>query len=195
MRARRRGRPPCMKICRHGQGGDAKGAKDAGSAIFGQLQDEDKTMLTPEEYEAYLKHCKEIEAEEQRKQDEAKRKREEAEAERLRQEEEYEARLKKENPWRWELRKRAKEEEERKRAEMAEARKRDAEERLRKQERANAWAKNFETETLEDIADEILKVDADPSYILKFMEAPCDLNRLWIKRIMAARLRQKGGRK
>ncbi len=152
-------------------------------------------MLTPEEYEAYLKHCKEIEAEEQRKQDEAKRKREEAEAERLRQEEEYEARLKKENPWRWELRKRAKEEEERKRAEMAEARKRDAEERLRKQERANAWAKNFETETLEDIADEIVNADADSAYMLKRACVATDLRALWIRRIIAARKRMKNDAK
>ena len=152
-------------------------------------------MMNPEEYEAYLKHCEEAKAEEQRNQEKEQRKREEAEAEERRRQEEAEENLKKRSPWAWKRLQEERKEAARKKEEAEKQRQAETDRRLKIHERGDAWAKSFETETLEDIADEILKVDADPSYILKFMEAPSNLNRLWIKRIMSARLRQKGGRK
>ena len=115
-------------------------------------------------------------------------------AEIRRRQDEADRKLQKENPWAWKKVKREREAAEALRKEKAEERKREAERRIAVFNRGKAWAMGWETETLEDIADEIVQAEKDPRWLSTFAgpQTILDIRRIWINRIKTARLRALG---
>ena len=133
-------------------------------------------LLSPSEWKEYREYKKRVEAE--KTANEAKA------VERIREEQ----RSEQERRDKW-LQENAPKEWERE-VERREARKREAEQRARKAARNAEWVKSFESESLEDIADEIIKAHENPAFLPSLLFGTSEnIHRMWANRIMKARRR------